>query len=110
MVALNAAGNTLLSLGLHGGSATLLGSLLNPLVIGGIALLIGWTLARMHLLSFADLSFVVPVTAIGYVLNALIGRFFLGEHISGQRWFGTLLIMAGTALVGLTMREPVNRA
>jgi uncharacterized membrane protein len=56
----------------------------------------------MAMLSWADLSYVAPVTAIGYVLNALMGRAFLGERVSGARWAGTLLIVAGVALVGST--------
>jgi drug/metabolite transporter (DMT)-like permease len=55
----------------------------------------------MALLSWADLSYVLPVTALGYVANALLGRYFLSEQISPQRWAGTLLIVAGTTLVGL---------
>jgi drug/metabolite transporter (DMT)-like permease len=74
----------------------------NPWVALGILLLICWVLSRMTLLSWADLSFVLPVTSFGYVLTAGMGQFFLGEHISWQRWMGTLLIVAGTALVGAT--------
>jgi uncharacterized membrane protein len=59
-------------------------------------------LARMALLSWADLSYVLPVTSIGYVLTAVVGRIFLGEQVTPQRWLGTVLIMAGTALVGST--------
>jgi uncharacterized membrane protein len=59
-------------------------------------------LSRMALLSWADLSYVLPVTSIGYVLTAIAGRVFLNEDISAIRWAGTLFIVAGTALVGLT--------
>ncbi len=76
--------------------------LFNPWVAAGVALLILWLLSRMTLLSWADLSYVLPVTSIGYVLTAVIGWLMLGEHISAGRWGGTLLIMAGTALVGST--------
>jgi drug/metabolite transporter (DMT)-like permease len=105
VVLLNTGGNALLSVGMKSANASLIQSLLNPWVIGGIVMLVAWTLARMQLLSVADLSFVLPVTAIGYVLNALIGGFWLGEHISRARWGGTLLIMAGTVLAGLTIRS-----
>jgi uncharacterized membrane protein len=56
----------------------------------------------MTLLSWADLSFVVPVTAVGYALAAVAGHFLLGENVSLPRWAGALLIAAGTALVGTT--------
>ena len=76
--------------------------LFNPWVAMGVLLLILWMLSRMALLSWADLSYVLPVTSIGYVLNAVTGRLFLAEHISAARWSGTLLIVAGVALVGST--------
>jgi len=76
-------------------------TLFDPWVATGVALLILWMLSRMALLSWADLTYVLPVTSIGYVLNALLGRFFLDEQISAQRWAGTLLIVAGTTLVSL---------
>ena len=72
-----------------------------PWVALGIVLLILWLLTRMVLLSWADLSYVLPVTSLGYVANALMGHFFLGEHITLARWSGTLLIVAGTVLVGM---------
>ena len=77
-------------------------TILTPYVFLGITLLILWMLARMALLSWADLSFVLPMTSIGYVLTAFVGKYFFGEHISWARWSGTLLIFAGTTLVGMT--------
>jgi drug/metabolite transporter (DMT)-like permease len=76
--------------------------LFRPWVAAGVLLLILWTLSRMALLSWADLSYVLPVTAIGYVLVALEGVWFLGERIAPRRWAGILLIVAGVALVGAT--------
>ena len=77
-------------------------TIFTPFVLLGIALLILWLLTRLTLLSRADLTFVLPVTAVGYVLTAIMGKVFLAEEISWQRWAGTLLIVAGTALVGST--------
>jgi drug/metabolite transporter (DMT)-like permease len=77
-------------------------ALFNPWVAFGVSLLIIWLLAQMTLLSWADLSYVLPVTSAGYVLAALAGRFFLDEQITLARWAGILLIMAGVALVGRT--------
>ncbi len=108
VVLANLFGNSLMSYGVrhHGalGSSLLeyLRVMFNPYVAGGICLLIVWMLARMALLSWADLSYVLPVTSIGYVLTAVMGRVFLGEQVTARRWIGTVLIMAGTALVGST--------
>jgi uncharacterized membrane protein len=77
-------------------------AIFSPYVAVGIALLIVWLLSRMALLSWADLSYVLPLTAIGYIITAAMGRFVLNEQISASRWSGTLLIVAGTALVGMT--------
>jgi drug/metabolite transporter (DMT)-like permease len=82
--------------------ALYLGAMLNPFVALGIAALILALLARMALFSLADLSFVLPVTAVGYVIAVFIGKLFLHETVTGQRWLGTLLIFAGAALVGST--------
>jgi uncharacterized membrane protein len=76
-------------------------AILSPWVMLGISLLVLWLLTRMALLSWADLSYVLPVTSLGYVANAFMGRFFLSEQITPQRWAGTLLIIGGTVLVGM---------
>ena len=74
-------------------------ALFQPWVALGVVLLVLWQLSRMALLSWADLSYVVPVTSIGYVVVALIGKLLLNEAITTRRWAGILLIMAGVALV-----------
>ncbi len=74
-------------------------ALFQPWVSLGVILLILWMLSRMALLSWADLSYVLPVTSIGYVLVALAGKVLLNEQITTRRWGGILLIMAGVALV-----------
>jgi len=74
--------------------------LFRPMVSLGVLLLILWLASRMALLSWADLTYVLPVTSIGYVLVAIAGRIWLHEQISNRRWVGIALIMAGVALVG----------
>jgi uncharacterized membrane protein len=75
--------------------------LFHPWVALGVVLLILWLTSRMTLLSWADLSYVLPVTSIGYVLVALMGRLFLAEQIPVKRWVGIALIVSGVALVSL---------
>jgi uncharacterized membrane protein len=74
----------------------------SPWVLLGTTLLIFWLLSRMTLLGWADLSYVLPVTSIGYVLNAVLGKIVFGEEISWQRWAGTAAIVIGIVLVGMT--------
>jgi drug/metabolite transporter (DMT)-like permease len=74
-------------------------SLANPWVILGILFLMGFMWTYMTALSFADLTYVLPATAISYVIMALISIFWLHEHVSVQRWGGIALIVAGVGLV-----------
>ena len=101
----NALGNFALAWGMRGRTTAsafdYIVAIFSPWVMIGIALLILWLLSRMALLSWADLSYVIPVTSLGYVASAVIGRFFLNEEITPARWAGTLLIVGGTVLVGL---------
>jgi len=103
-------GDTFLSVGMkHLGPVSLshLDSLLtalgNPWVLGGIALLIGFFASYLTALSWADLTFVLPATSLGYVVVALLSKFWLHEQISLLRWLGILLITAG---VGFVTRGP----
>lgn len=77
-------------------------TIFSPWVLFGISLLIVWLFARMALLSWADLSYVLPMTSIGYALTAVAGKVFFHEQISPQRWAGIALIVVGMTLVGLT--------
>lgn len=74
----------------------------NPWVIIGVVILAIWMMADLALLSRADLSFVLPVTSVAYILIAILGETVLHEHISGTRWAGILLITLGVILVGFT--------
>ena len=98
-------GNLFLTMGMKhrvlGSPWDYLTAIFTPYVALGIVLLIVWLLSRMALLSWADLSYVLPVTSLGYAASAVIGHFFLNEHITPHRWAGTLLIVAGTILVGM---------
>lgn len=106
-----AIGDSLLSVGMKGvGSISLhhLTSIIfvitNPWVALGILFLIGFFAAYMTALSWADLTYVLPATSLGYVLIALIARFFLHEQVTPLRWLGILLISSG---VGFVTQGPV---
>jgi uncharacterized membrane protein len=59
----------------------------------------------MALMSWADLSFALPLMAIGYVLAAVLGHFVLDENVNTAQWWGVILIFAGSALVGATPHQ-----
>jgi drug/metabolite transporter (DMT)-like permease len=77
-------------------------ALFSPWVAVGVVLLIAWFLTYTTALSWADLSYVVPTTAIGYVITALLSHFLLHETLTPARWAGTVLIAAGVVLVART--------
>ena len=77
----------------------LLHALSNPWVIAGILCLLGFFASYLSALSWADLTFVLPATAFGYVVVALLSRFWLHEHLSLYRWAGILLIVCGVGFV-----------
>jgi drug/metabolite transporter (DMT)-like permease len=71
----------------------------NPWVIAGILLLLGFFASYLTALSWADLTFVLPSTAFGYIIVALLAHFWQHEHISLLRWLGILLIVCGVGFV-----------
>lgn len=104
----NVAGNAFLSHGMRQAGAIVSASPLdylravNPWSAAGVCILVVWMLSDLALLSRADLSFVLPVTATSYVLIALAGHFWLRERISGFRWAGILIIALGVLLAETT--------
>jgi bacterial/archaeal transporter family protein len=71
----------------------------NPLIWMGILLLGLFFGLYLAALSWADLSFVLPVTSFGYAMNAFMSWRLLGEHVSLTRWIGTIIICVGVATV-----------
>ena len=78
-------------------------SILNPWVAAVILLLLCFFATYLTALSWADLTYVLPATSLGYVIIALIAKFGLHERVSPMRWLGILLITAG---VGFVTRGP----
>jgi uncharacterized membrane protein len=71
----------------------------SPMVWIGTLLLIVFFVLFSAALSWADLSFVLPATAFGYVLNVAAGNYFLGEAVSNRRWAGAVVITLGVLFV-----------
>jgi drug/metabolite transporter (DMT)-like permease len=74
-------------------------ALRNPWVAGGIILLLAFFASYTNALSWADLTYVLPATSLGYVLLALVARFALHEQVSPLRWMGIALISGGVSFV-----------
>lgn len=86
----------------------------NPWVGLGIVFLLGFFASYMTALSWADLTYVLPASSLGYVLLALIARFALHERVSMMRWIGIALVSSGVGFVTtgpeITKRPPKKRA
>jgi drug/metabolite transporter (DMT)-like permease len=83
--------------------AALIAAVFTPWIALGIAFLICFFASYLTALSWADLTYVLPATAMGNVFVELLSRFWLHETISLQRWLGVVLITVG---VGFVARGP----
>jgi len=86
----------------------LLLAITNPWVALGILFLLGFFASYMSALSWADLTYVLPASSLGYVLLALIAKFALHEQISLTRWLGIALVSCGVGFV-TTVPERTSR-
>jgi uncharacterized membrane protein len=71
----------------------------NPNILLGVACEAAFFGALLYLMSQGDVSFVWPLTSLGFVLTTLAAKFILHEHVSFVRWGGVLLIVAGAGLI-----------
>ena len=89
--------------------------MLHPYILIGILLLMASLVVRLAAFSVADLSFILPMTSVGYVISVCFGKLFLHEHVSLARLIGVLLIFGATALVSSTpqnttkVRAPISK-
>ena len=83
--------------------SVLFAAIFTPWVGIGIVLLLAFMAAYMTALSWADLTYVLPASAVGYVVMALLAKFFLHENVTPLRWAGIVLISLG---VGFVTRGP----
>jgi bacterial/archaeal transporter family protein len=70
-------------------------------VLTGVVFAAGFFFLYLTALSWVDLSFAMPLTALSFVFATLLSRFILGEQVSWHRWVGTIIIVAGVSLVAL---------
>jgi len=78
---------------------------INPRLLGGVffeALFFGGLLILM---SKGDVSFVWPLTSLGFVFTAVAAKFYLREEVDATRWAGVVLIMLGVCLISWSERS-----
>ncbi len=70
----------------------------NGKILLGVALEAAFFGALLYLLSKRDVSFVWPMTSLGFIFTTLAAVIFLHEKVSGARWAGVAFIALGAAL------------
>lgn len=76
--------------------------LTNGSLLAGVAFEAAFFGCLLHLMSRGDVSFVWPLTSLGFVLTTFAARFFLHETVSPMRWFGVCLIVLGAGVITYT--------
>lgn len=71
-----------------------------PLVLAVFFMAISF-FAFMKLLSLADVSFAVPVTAASVVIETVLAKLVLKETVTAKRWAGACLVACGVALLAM---------
>ena len=77
-------------------------ALSSPWLLAGVALQAIFFFMYLTLLSRADVSQLLPMTALDYIVVALLAQWILGEVLTPARWAGIALIAIGVALVSRT--------
>jgi len=111
-----AVGEVLMSYGMKKGGAVdltapsqwiglILSVVRNPYVLIGVVLLAIFFFLYLASLSWADISFVMPLTAMSFIFAVLLAKFVLKEDVSWFRWIGTLVIVIGIIIVALDDKQ-----
>ena len=77
-------------------------TLTNPWVVVGVALQAAFFALYLGLLSRADVSMILPLTAIDYIVVVFLAQMLLGEVVTPVRYAGVGLIVVGVTLVSRT--------
>jgi drug/metabolite transporter (DMT)-like permease len=77
----------------------------NSYIFIGVVFLAVYFFLYLIALSWADLSFVLPLTAVSYIFAAILARVFLKEDVTWLRWTGTVVIIIGITLIALDGRQ-----
>lgn len=72
----------------------------SPWIWLGVLTLTFSMLVYFTAISRLDISYVLPIHASSYVLNALLAWLILGEQVSSMRWLATLMIAIGVFVIG----------
>ncbi len=74
----------------------------NPWVLVGVALQAAFFFLYMALLAREDVSKILPLTTLSYLVVGFLAQFMLAEPVTPLRWTGIGFIVLGVLLVGRT--------
>src|SRR5215469_465464 len=74
----------------------------SPMIWLGTFFLIGFFISYTTVLSWADYSYIQPVSALNYGIVAVLGRLVLAETVTPMRWAGIVVVCAGVLIIGYT--------
>jgi uncharacterized membrane protein len=70
----------------------------NGRILAGVALEAVFFGILLYLLSKWDMSFVWPLTSLGFIFTTLAAQFIVHEKVTASRWVGVVLIAIGATL------------
>jgi drug/metabolite transporter (DMT)-like permease len=77
----------------------ILDAAVNKNIVFGVLSLAVSFISFLSILSWKDMSFVVPATSTVYVVSIVGARIFLKERITGLRLAGSFMVCLGVALI-----------
>ncbi len=81
-----------------------LSAVTNRYVLIGTILMAVYFGCYMAALKIAPFSFVLPLTALSFVIGGALAKWYLHETVSSEKWLGYFIIMLGVVVVGLSER------
>jgi len=71
----------------------------NPSILTGVFFEAMFFCGLLYMMSKADVSFVWPMTSLGFVITPIAAHFMLREQVGGARWLGIALIVVGAGVI-----------
>jgi drug/metabolite transporter (DMT)-like permease len=71
----------------------------NPYVLIGLVFYVVSVVVWLLVLSRVDVSVAYPMVSLGYIVNAIVAYYWLGEQVSMLRILGIVIILLGVFLV-----------
>jgi drug/metabolite transporter (DMT)-like permease len=70
----------------------------NGKILAGVGLEAVFFGCLLYMMSVRDVSFIWPLTSLGFIVTTLAAEFILHEKVTAPRWAGVLLIAIGALL------------